>query len=406
MKRVMFYCQHVLGIGHLVRSAEVARALATQFLVLFVTGGELPDEFCFPSGFRVSRLTPLRTSKELSDLQVCDPSISLAEATQLRREQLVRSFDAFAPDALITELFPFGRKQFSFELIPLLERARACGTAVVSSVRDILVTKTDQARHEQRVVELVHKFYDLILVHGDDSFQPLDETFSRLRDFNRPVRYTGYVVSQDEAVVSDTASACCCKPTIAVSNGGGRCEGGQLLLESAIGAALTLQERIPHRFKVFAGPFMPPEIFERLQKLAGAARNIELAKYTPDLRARLRAADLSISMGGYNTIMDVLRTGVRALVYPETPNGDREQNIRARKLAQLGVLEVLDRGTLESGGLASAILRALQSTPRKLDLNLAGAANTTRILHQFLRRRGCLGNAAGDWSTRSRQYPQ
>ncbi|HUY14913.1 MAG TPA: hypothetical protein VMX16_14965 [Terriglobia bacterium] len=92
-------------------------------------------------------------------------------------------------------MFPFGRKRFSFELLPLLQSARSCQPAalVVSSVRDVLVKKPDQAKHEDRVCRLVNDYYDLVLVHGDERLFGLEETFSRVPDLRCEIRYTGYV---------------------------------------------------------------------------------------------------------------------------------------------------------------------------------------------------------------------
>ena len=61
MKRVMFYCQHVLGMGHPVRSAEVVKALSKDFKVLFVVGGETTQDFPFPDQIELLQLRPLKT---------------------------------------------------------------------------------------------------------------------------------------------------------------------------------------------------------------------------------------------------------------------------------------------------------------------------------------------------------
>src|SRR5438445_6252851 len=158
MNRVMFYCQHCVGFGHLVRSSAIVRALARDFSVMFVTGGPSVTGFELPSGIDVVRLPEIQTDAEFECLQVCDSAVSLEETQALRKELLIRAFDSFEPDAVITELYPFGRKRFAFELIPLLERSRRRKgrTAVVSSVRDVLVAKKDEGRHEARVCKIVN----------------------------------------------------------------------------------------------------------------------------------------------------------------------------------------------------------------------------------------------------------
>lgn len=389
MKRVMFYCQHVLGIGHLVRSAEIVRALSKDFKVLFAVGGETTQDFPFPDQIELLQLPPLKTDPEFTSLQVCDLALGLEETKALRCEQLLRSFDSFQPDALVTELFPFGRKQFSFELIPLLERARSTARPplVVSSIRDVLVTKEDQTKHERYVSDIVNSFYDLVLVHGDRKFLKIEDTFARVSDLGCPVEYTGYVVQQKEPRTNRTGEPSpsgSARPTIVVSNGSGGCRSGHLLLESVLGAAALVEGALSHEFRVFAGPLMPESVYRRLEALARLRRNVRLARYTPNLPAELRQAELSVSMAGYNTVMDILSTKVRALVYPVTANGDREQSLRAAKLAKMGVLAVLDEGKLEPTRLASEIRHALRSKPSQVTLNLAGASNSASLLREYL----------------------
>jgi predicted glycosyltransferase len=388
--RVMFYCQHVLGIGHLVRSAEIVRELARDSHVLLVTGGEIPDGFRLPENIDTLQLTPLKTSPDFSSLQLCDFSRGLEETMEIRRTLLLEAFNEFKPDVLVTELFPFGRKHFRFELLPLLERARSQQsrrTLVVSSVRDILVARKDQEEYEERVCSLVNSFYDLVLVHGDEKFLKLDESFSRVADLCCPVAYTGYVVQQNEANADKPCGFPVVeqkRPAIVVSNGSGQYLTGQMLLESVLRAAHLLQGQIPHEFHVFAGPLMPEEAYSRLQTLAAASGNIKLSRYTPDLAAVLKRADLSVSMAGYNTVMDILSSGVRALVYPVTSNGDQEQSVRAEKLASTGVLDLIRSEELAPEKLAQKLGAALGNEPTRLALNRGGAANSALLLKKYL----------------------
>lgn len=40
MKKLMFYCQHILGMGHLIRSMEIVRGLVEDFEICFINGGK------------------------------------------------------------------------------------------------------------------------------------------------------------------------------------------------------------------------------------------------------------------------------------------------------------------------------------------------------------------------------
>jgi predicted glycosyltransferase len=379
--KVLFYCQHVLGIGHLVRSAEIARALSRGDEVTFVSGGAPVDGFPFPRGVKLVQLPALQTGEEFGALEDCGSGYTVEEVQDLRVQRLLSLFDELRPDALVIELFPFGRKRFAFELIPLLERARSRSeeTLVACSLRDILVEKSDMAKHEERVTRIVNAYFDLILIHGDPAFQELDETFPRVGDLHCEIQYTG-LVQQEEPSLTAHSMQFDTVPTIVASIGSGRYRHGQVLLESVIQAAALLGEKIPHRFRVFAGPFIPHEVYAALEQMARQARNIEIEKYSPHFTEHLRRADLSISMGGYNTIMNILATGVRSLVYPYTANDDREQHIRARKLASLGVVELLHPEMLAADVLGPKIAGMLAKKSARFRFDMNGAANTARIL--------------------------
>ena len=370
----MFYCQHVLGIGHLVRSAGIAAALATRFDVRFVSGGTPVENFPFAPGVEVVQLPPLETSEEFDGLRSTD-GISVERTKELRKAKLLALFDEWRPEVLIVELFPFGRKSFSFELMPLLQAASANegGTKVVCSLRDLLVRKENAAEHEERVCRIVNAHFDLILVHGDPRLFTLADSFGRVRDIVPPVRYTGYVAQATAEAQPDG------EPLVLVSAGSGRCESGCRLIEAAIQGAGDDALR-DYRFRVFAGPLVRDEDYARFARLAEGKENVVLDRYTPGLQALMQHAELSVSMAGYNTLMNILSTGVRALVYPFTGNEDTEQTTRAKRLEELGLIGVLPPETPEPAGLAARMKAMLATTPAPVSLDLAGAANTLNCL--------------------------
>src|SRR5690606_33843991 len=85
-----------------------------------------------------------------------------------RRGLLLAAYERIRPDVVMTELYPFGRRQLRHELLPLLDVASGDRPrpVIVSSVRDILV----EPGKPERLVEmigLVRRYYDRVLVHGD-----------------------------------------------------------------------------------------------------------------------------------------------------------------------------------------------------------------------------------------------
>lgn len=388
MKKLMFYCQHILGIGHLVRSMEIVRGLVADFQICFVNGGKAIAGFEVPAGVEVVNLPAIESDAEFESLSVVDDSRSLEEVQEVRKNQLLDIFNSFQPDVLMVELFPFGRRRFSFELVPLLDRVKAEGrkTKVVCSLRDIVVTKQDRERHEEKICKLMNQYFDLLLIHGDRQFQPLEESFSRISDLNCPVHYTGYVVqsSPENPLLNDADKAVLNsdRSLILASIGGGRF--GHELLESLVEAAPFLEWLIPHQIQIFTGPFFPDDKFAQMQLLVANQPNINLQRYTSNLLAYMEKADLSISMGGYNTTMNILTTGVRAMMLPFVGNGDLEQTIRSQKLEDLGILNVIHPADLAPRNFAKKIVDCLIKTPNPVKLDLDGVDQTAGFLKSLL----------------------
>ena len=87
-------------------------------------------------------------------------------------------------------------------------------------------------------------------------------------------------------------------------------------------------------------------------------------------------------MGGYNTTMNILATGVRALVWPFVQN--REQRLRAQRLEKRGALTLLNDEDLRPVRLAGLMDEKLAaSPPPPVELNLDGALNTARWIEKI-----------------------
>ena len=381
MKKVMFYCQHILGMGHLVRSREIVRGLLPEYQVCFINGGEVIKEFPFPAEVEVVNIPAVKTNTEFQGLQPVDTSLSLDEVKAMRLDKLMAVFDEFQPDLLIIELFPFGRRSFSFELIPLVEKAKASGTKIVSSLRDIVVTKQNQERHEEKVCRLMNQYFDMLLIHGDRQFVKLEESFSRVSDLNCQVHYTGYVTQPVPEIQEENKLSLPKKPMILASVGGGRF--GHELLRCLAQAALILEQALPHHIQMFTGPFMPEEVFKELQETVAGRTNITIDRYTSQFLAYMQQADLSISMSGYNTTMNILSTGVRAMILPFTGNNDQEQTIRAKKLEKLGRVKAISPDDLQPEKLANLIINYLQEQPNLMQFEFNGVANTAACIEKL-----------------------
>lgn len=382
MRRVLFYCQHVLGMGHLVRSLELARGLENCD-VCFLNGGEMAEGIAPPSNAQLVQLPVLKSDEDFRDLHASDGQ-NLDHVKEQRRAKILDVLEVFQPDAVVIELFPFGRRKFAFELIPLLERIRSHhrSTKVACSLRDILVSKDDQERYERKVRATMDEYFDMLLVHSDPAFQRLEESFASADQIRCPINYTGFVVRRPQTNGAGPRHRE--TPRIVASIGGGRV-GGELL-DAALHASVDIGSSPQHKLQIFTGPFLADGDFSRLKSLAATNPFISVERFTPSLPSLLQDADLSISMAGYNTCMDVIVTGVPALLYPFTGGGNQEQTTRARKLQELGAAEVLGPRDLDPKNLAQTIrTRLIQKQPKaELRIDIDGVRKTAALLHDLM----------------------
>jgi len=371
--RVFFYVQHLLGIGHLRRAAAIAGALIEAGAeVDFVLGGA-PVAGVAPPKAKVVQLPPAVASDAQFTHLLDDQGNKVDERWKVARKQIL--LDAFAerkPDLVLIEMYPFGRRQFRFELLPLLDQAAAMQPKplVAVSVRDILVDKgrMDRARE---AVDIIKRSIDRVLVHGDPRLTRFDLTFPLATEIADRLSYTGFVVERQ----APNAALDRGKGEVLVSAGGGAV--GFPLLSAAIRAKRMTRHR--HRpWRIVTGANLPDAQRKELDKLAAGDPDIKIDSYRSDFATLMTSCHLSISQAGYNTVMELIALKCPAVVVPFAEGGESEQTLRARMLTERRVLGMVDPEFLTPGTLAAAVDAA--HAPAELALNLDGARQSAADL--------------------------
>ncbi len=381
---ILHYTQHVLGIGHLFRSLAIDAALAPA-MVHLVTGG--PEvNLALPANVRHHPMPALKMDNQFQAVQTVDREADLETTWQQREELLLELFHSLKPDVVLVEMFPFGRKRFARELLPLLEanRTRTRPAITLCSVRDILVEKEDQARFEDKVLKWLNPYFDGVLVHSDPGLIRLDETFSRVRDIACPIWYTGYVAQGPSVADKTTARAELGLDEdariILASAGSGTV--GQDLLLATLEASILLRETLPHQLLMFTGPHADAELQAGLARRAKGQPHVRIRDFTSRFPDHVLACDLSVSMAGYNTTMNLLACGTPGLLYPFDQN--REQRMRLTALARAGYFSILEAADLHPAILAGLIERALSAPPPPTgNLRLAGDRESADIIFRL-----------------------
>lgn len=375
---LLFYCQHSLGMGHLVRSLALAASFAERFRVCFLNGGPLPQGVKIPDGVELINLPPVGLNAG-GQLVSRDRRRSLLRAESIRRRTILETFESLRPQVVFIELFPFGRKKFTQELLPLLEAAQeACPfrPLVCCSLRDILVgKKSDQQKHDERAVRIANEYFDAVMVHSDPAFARLEESLVSHASLRTPVYYTGFVRPGGGREAGPARKR---QRQILVSAGGGLV--GEKLFRTAIAAYPLLAGDCDVSMKIVTGPFLPKRTWDGLRAAASVEPRLCLKRFVSDLAAEMRASVASVSQGGYNTTLDILRAGTPSLVVPFSDGAEDEQLKRARRLAALGAIRVLEQQEMTPARLALEMRSLLEFEPSRHELDLNGADTTARIV--------------------------
>ena len=117
-------------------------------------------------------------------------------------------------------------------------------------------------------------------------------------------------------------------------------------------------------------------------------RNIEILKFTTHLEDHLRAADVIVSMGGYNATMEALAVRKPTIIIPRvTPR--KEQWIRAEKFAELNLIDVIHPDSLNPESLRKSIETAMESPKlppiEELGLSMDGIGNFLSRVDEILK---------------------
>ena len=378
MAAALLWVQHLLGSGHLRRALSLAEALAASGLDTTVATGGPPMPWRPPPGVGIVQLPAARAADSRIASLVDDSGDPTGDAFWAARSRMLDDLvERLRPAVLVTEMHPFGRRAFRHEVMALLDRAAALSRPlVVSSVRDVLVDKV-RADRWQEMRDIAIGRYDLVLVHGDESLFPFGRTFPHAAAIADRTVHTGFVLAATPRPAGEA------RGSVIVSAGGGAV--GRGLIEAALQARpLT---GLAHRpWWLIAGANIPPADWNALG--AALPADVRLVRHRDDLPDLIAAAEVSVSQAGYNTVAEGLAGGARMVLVPFDAEGQDEQRLRAGRLAELGLAEMVTADRLAPASLAAAIDRAAaRRRPDASSFRFDGARRSAEAVLARLRAR-------------------
>lgn len=387
--RLLVYSHDTFGLGNIRRMLAICqhvKASIRDLSILIVSGSPMLQSFRVEPGIDYIKLPCLKRT-EWGELGVRFLGLEVSEIVRLRRELILATVMSYRPDVVFVDKKPDG---LAGELEPSLRHMKCSlsNTRIHLVLRDILdsskATVDDWTHHGY--FNILRWYYDDILVLGDRKIFDVSDEYQFPRGLREKVHHYGYVQREvpprsrleirRDLGVEDAESL------ILVTTGGG--EDGYEILAASLTASRNLAKRLAVKILLVTGPELSADKSRVIRRIA-RSRDLPVIEFTDDLMSYAHAADVVISMAGYNTICELLTLGKRSIVIPRVKPVE-EQRIRAERLAGLGAFRVILPNELTPQLLENALEEELQlaqnGVPLSTSIDLGALPRITALLQR------------------------
>jgi predicted glycosyltransferase len=359
--RLLVYSQDGFGLGHMRRTS----LLAGEFLAarpdasaLTISDSPLGHFFSASQGHDYLKLPSIRKAGPGRWGSV-SLSMAFSEVLELRRQIIRSTVLSYRPDIVLVDHMPHGAMG---ELVPTLEALESLPVRVVLGLRDILDAPATirQRWHLEGAFEVLERYYDDVLVYGSQDVFDVSAQYDWPDAARSRLRYCGYVCADDSPAVNGRSRTRHLRGArdgdLIVAMAGGGAD-AYPLFDALIDAVPRLTAERPCSIVIVTGPFLPAaERIDLLRRARGLP--VRVLKSVSDTGAYMRSADLVVSMAGYNTSVELLKLGQRALLVPRA-GPSAEQQMRAALFAERGWVDWLPPAEMTADALAAAMLGSL-----------------------------------------------
>ena len=383
--RLMFYSHDTYGLGHLRRTLLLARHLraCAPLSQLVLTGSPLAHRFAFPDGADYIKL-PAVVKRDAGRYESRILPLRFRHIRALRSEIALSAARHLRPDVLVVDNVPAGLKGELRETIAYLA---STGCRLVLGLRDVVDEPTwvREQWESDGSYDLLRSAYDRILVYGRRDVCDVVSAYGFPREAAAKTRFVGYLRPEIRFEGNENGHGTQPGERVVLVMAGGGGDGFPLLRSALAAAALAEDGRLS--LLLVGGPLMPEEDRRRIHELAAERRSVTYVEFAEDLGRYLASADAVVSMGGYNSVCELLSSARPALIVPRV-KPRREQLIRAEALASRGLVRMLHPDDLTPERLLDEIEELVDLAPPPATITMDGLANAAAELDDLLRAGG------------------
>jgi predicted glycosyltransferase len=384
--RVLIYSHDTFGLGHLRRCRAIAQSLVADYHglhILLISGAQIAGAFDYRARVdfvKIPSVIKLRSGEYTS----LERHIDLGETLKMRQAIIRHTAETFQPDFFIVDKEPLGLRG---EIEETLSYLKTRGTTLVLGLREVMdapgLLEAEWRPHD--VMRKIGLFYDMIWAYGPpDFYDPLVglEVPPAIR---AKMKFVGFLQRSllPEGLPGHRPDG----DYLLVTTGGGG-DGAELI--HAVIHAYQQDPELTHKALVVLGPYMPARKRRKLIRKSASIPYIEMIEFDSRMEDLIAGASAVVAMGGYNTYCEILSFDKPALIVPRVRPRE-EQLIRARRAAELGLIEMLLPEEADDALRFAAALKALPGRPRPSQTNphlrLEGLVHISEIVGDWLDQR-------------------
>lgn len=363
--KILMYSHDTFGLGHIRRSLAIARSLRkSPANILILTGSHLVGRFNIAKRVDFVRIPGMIkvTNEQYLPLSM---RLDAAEVLEIRKNLILATAMAFKPDFFIVDKAPLGLKREVVDTLQWLKMDFPQCTSILG-LRDIMdsAASTIEDWSGKDIYDAMNDLYDEIWVYGCQEFYDTVSEYRIPPWVAAKVHFTGYirrhVPSQEE--IRATRKELGIKNDerlVLVTTGGGG--DGHPVVDTVLAAFDPALGGVPGntRLVVVTGPFMPPKHYREVARSCRAL-GFTCLKFHRFMEGLIGAAQVVVSMGGYNTVCEIISQKKPFLIVPRTVPRE-EQLIRAQVLCSQGFCDYIDPRALNPQVLRCKILKLLDN---------------------------------------------
>lgn len=360
---ILMYSHDTYGLGHIRRTMAIASQLREPNInILILTGSPIAGRFRFSRQVDFVRIPGMikHTNEEYRPLSI---KIDARQALGIRKSIITATAKTFRPDLFIVDKEPLGLKK---EVLPTLEwlKRHLPRSRSVLGLRDVMddcaVVRKDWEK--KGVYRILDRLYDEIWIYGNRELYDAVREYAVGDGIRQKVVFTGYISrkvphEKDVARLKKRMVSHAAPKLVLVTTGGGG--DGYAVMNNYMRMLETNPRARGFSSVLVSGPFMPKE---RRMEISERAKclGVKFYQFYRQMEKLIAAADVVISMGGYNTVCEILSQQTVSLLIPrETPR--REQLIRAEAMAGRGLVDYLPWHCLTPEKLSRKLLNLLEN---------------------------------------------